>query len=153
VWRTRKVIAEESIAESAYEKELTSKELKSNCFLFAREHFQGKYFMNNDTGRDILVSRDGLDKWNFITKSREQSLSIKKLDTILQNCKKVDENIDKKNRHSVDGFTYFQYKITINDKPYNINLATRETNKTGSKYYYHYLEDIKIEPDTGASLV
>jgi len=37
----------------------------------------------------------------------------------------------------------------INRKPYKVILMTRETHQKESKYYYHFLEDIKIEPDSG----
>ena len=30
-----------------------------------------------------------------------------------------------------------------------VTLLTRETHGENSKYYYHYLEGIKIEPDSG----
>jgi hypothetical protein len=137
------------IVETDREKTLADRELKKECFLYARGHFQGKTFKNTDTGRGILVFRDGLDKWNNATKSREQSISIKKLDVILENSRIIDSQADRKNRHTVDGYTYFTSNMNINGKPYKIVLLTRETHGKDSKYYYHYLEDIKIEPDSG----
>jgi hypothetical protein len=137
------------IAETGHEKGLADRELKNECFLYARRYFQGKIFKNTDTGRGILVSRDGLDKWYNSTKSREQSISIKKLDAILENSIKVNSEIDRKNRHTVDGYTYFTNSMAVNGKPYKITLLTRETHKKESKYYYHFLEGVKIEPDSG----
>ena len=137
------------IAETDHEKELNDRELKKESFLYAQRNFQGKIFKNADIGRGILVSRDGLDKWYNSTKSREQSISIKKLDAILENSIKINSEIDRKNRHTVDGYTYFTNSMNINGKPYKIILLTRETHKKKSKYYYHFLEDKKIEPDSG----
>ena len=139
----------DSIVETDHEKTLTDRELKDECFIFARKKFQGKIFRNTDVDRNILVSRDGLDKWYNSTKSRDQSISIKKLDAILENSKQTGCMTDRKNRHTVDGYTYFTNNMNINDKPYKINLMTRETHGKESKYYYHFLEDIKIEPDSG----
>ena len=139
----------DNIAETEYEKTLADRELKKECFVYAREKFQGKTFINVDTGLDILVSRDGLDKWYSRTKSREQSISIKKLDAILENSKQINSEADRKNRHTVDGYRYFTSNMNINGKPYKIKLLTRETHGEDSKYYYHFLEDIKIEPDSG----
>ena len=136
----------ESIAENDNEKELTDRELKDKCFQYAQQNFQGEKFHNAHTGRDILVSREGLDKWFNITKSREQSISIKKLNVILEKCKMEGSDVDRKQRHGVDGFSYFIFKMKINRKPFTVRLATKETHGTDSKYYYHYLEDIKIEP-------
>ncbi|MCL2400980.1 MAG: hypothetical protein FWC91_14720 [Defluviitaleaceae bacterium] len=138
-----------NIAENEHEKNIADRELKKECFQYARDNFQGKYFTNADTGRDILVSRDGLDKWYNSTKSREQSISIKRLDLILENSKQTDTETDRKNRHTVDGYSYFTSNMDINGKPYKITLLTRETHGKNSKYYYHFLEDIKIEPDSG----
>jgi len=141
----------DSIVETDHEKTLSDRDLKKECFMYARERFQGKIFRNTDADRDILVSRDGLNKWSYTTKSREQSISIKKLDTILRECKKIGSDVDRKNRYSVDSFTYYTHGMEINGKPYKITILTKETNQTNSKYYYHYLEDIKIEPDSGSS--
>jgi len=141
-------VQEKDIVETEQEKKRSDRELKKECFLYARSNFQGKLFRNADTGRDILVSRDGLDKWYNSTKSREQSISIKKLDSILENSKQTDSKIDTKHRHTVDGYTYFTNFININNKLYKIILLTRETHGNDSKYYYHFLNDIKIEPDS-----
>ncbi|MDR1858602.1 MAG: hypothetical protein LBQ69_03950 [Treponema sp.] len=61
-----------SIAENDHEKGLTDRELKRECFLYAREKFQGKFFNNAYTGPNILVSRDGLDEWYNKTRSCDQ---------------------------------------------------------------------------------
>jgi hypothetical protein len=139
----------DNITETEHEKTLADRELKRECFMYARETFQGKTFRNLDAGRDIHVSRDGLDKWNNRTKSREQSIYIKKLDVILESSKQIGSEADRKNRHTVDGYTYFASNMNINGKPYKITLMTRETHGEDSKYYYHFLGDIKIEPDSG----
>ena len=97
----------------------------------------------------VLVSRDGLDKWYNTTKSREQSVSIKRLDFILENSKQIAVGTDRKNRHTVDGYTYLAINMNVNGKPYKVTLLTRETHGKNSKYYYHFLEGTKIEPDSG----
>jgi len=74
---------------------------------------------------------------------------MKKLDAILENSIKINREIDRKNRYTVDGYTYFTHNMNINGKSYKINLLTRETHGKESKYYYHFLEDIKIEPGSG----
>ena len=132
-------VEENGPVETDHEKTLTDRELKKECFLFARKNFQGQYYTNADTGRDILVSRDGLDKWYNSTKSREQSISIKRLDTILKNSTQTDSKSDRKNRHTVDGYSYFTNNMNINGRPYRIILLTRETHGNDSKYYYHFL--------------
>jgi len=131
-----------NIDETDEEKKLGDRELKKVCKKYAQDNFQGEKFVNIDTGKEILVSRDGLDKWDFITKSREQSISIKKLNIIIEQMKKTSSKNDKKNRKFVDGFTYFDCPISVNKKTFIANIATRETNGKDSKYYYHFLRDM-----------
>jgi len=138
-----------SISETSHEKTLSNWELKKECFSFARVNFQGKMFINIDTNTEILVSRDGLDKWENISVTRDQCLSIKKLNVILKNAKQVSNEHDKKNRHTVDEFTYYNYKMEVNKKQYKVILITKRTHGKNTKYYGHYLKDIKIEPDSG----
>ena len=137
------------ISETDHEKGLTDRELKNECFQYAKDNFQSKKFKNTDTGRDIIVSSDGLNKWYNKTKSREQSISVKELDKILVESKKTGSDTDRKKRDFVEGYTYFNYEMDINKKPFRVSMMTREIKNRGSKYYYHYLEDIKIEPDSG----
>jgi len=137
-----------SIDETDEEKLLADRELKKASKKYAQENFQGKKFPNEDTGQEILVSRIGLDKWDNITKSREQGLSVKKLDEMLKRAKKVKFETDNKKRKFIDGLTYFEQPIDVNGKPYNANIATRDTQGNNSSYYYHYLKgDEKKEPD------
>ena len=137
-----------SINETKEEKNLSDKDLKNASKKYAKDNFQGKKYFNPSAGREILVSRDGLDKWDSITKSREQSISIKKLDRLLENCQKTGISSDNKERKSVDGFTYFEHPINVNENQYAAKIATKETNNgENSKYYYHFLEDKKNEPN------
>jgi hypothetical protein len=72
------------IWETAEEKRLSNRELKIRCFNLARQHFQGKAFKNKSVQQDITVSR-GLGEWKTVTKSREQAISIKFLNILLEN--------------------------------------------------------------------
>jgi hypothetical protein len=97
------------IEETEDEKKLSDRELKKACKEYARKNFQGKKYTNIDTNTEILVSREGLDKWDNITKSREQSITIKILDVILVKMKRVGYEKDRHNRRSVEGYTYYEY--------------------------------------------
>jgi len=66
----------------------------------------------------------------------------------LENCQKTGISSDNKERKSVDGFTYFEHPINVNENQYAAKIATKETNNgENSKYYYHFLEDKKNEPN------
>ena len=146
-WGCRKV--DNVVTETDHEKELTDRELKKECFLYAREKFQGRLFNNTDTGRDILVSRDGLDEWYNKTKSRDQSLSIKILDRLLEDGKQIDQTGDKNKRQYVEGFIYFSAFCKVNEKSYNAVVTIKQTKGNPDKFYHYYLKDIKIEPCAG----
>ncbi|MCL1930810.1 MAG: hypothetical protein FWF55_03285 [Treponema sp.] len=137
------------ITETDHEKRLTDRELKRECFMYAREKFQGRFFKNADTGRDILVSRDGLDEWDNKTKSRDQALSIKILDNLLENGKLIDQLGDNYKRQYVEGFVYFSASCTVNGTDYNAVITVKQTKDNPDKFYHYYLQSIKIEPRSG----
>ena len=129
------------IKESEEEKKLSDKELKETCIKYAKNNFQGYKYINENIAREILVSGRGIGKFGSITKSRDQSLSLKELKKILQWAKKTYKTPDNKKRHTVDGFTYFEQSIEVNSKSYTVKMATKDTHGNQSSYYYHFLEE------------
>ena len=140
---------ENGIVETEYERSLSIHDLKRDCFVYARKHFQGKKFTNRATGRDILVSKDGLGEWKSKSKSREQVLSAKILDKLLENGIFDHDAEDKRGRKNIEKVSYFHSTCVINGKKYNAVITVRKIQNYGDKYYHHYLEDIKIEPCSG----
>ena len=138
-----------SIVENDYEKRLTDRELKKECFLYARNNFQGRLFYNNNTGRNIHVSRDGLDEWYSKTKSRDQALSIKNIDKLLENGKLIDQSGDNYKRRYVEGFIYLSAPCRVNGTDYNAIITVKQTKSNPDKFYHYYLQNIKIEPRSG----
>jgi hypothetical protein len=137
------------IDENESEKGLSNYELKRECFSYAKERFQGKKYLNHDTGREILVSRDGLDEWYSKTRSREQALSIKILDDLLISSKLSKPDTDRKGRDDVKSMDHFSRNCIINGKAYEARITIRTTREHGDKYYHHYLANIEIEPRSG----
>jgi hypothetical protein len=137
------------LIENDEEKQLSNADLKKECFNFARKNFQGKKFTNRETGWEIIVSKDGLGEWKTKAKSREQALSIKILDTLLENAAFSHSEPDKLNRKNIAGISYFNYRCSINGQVYNAVITIRNIKNYGYKYYHHYLEDIKIGPYSG----
>ena len=131
------------IVENDHEKRLTDRELKKECFLYARENFQGKLFKNAYTGRDILVSRDGLDEWYNKTKSRDQALSIKRLDKLLENGRLSDRSDDNYKRQYVEGFIYLSASCKVSGTDYNAVITVKQTKDNPDKFYHYYLRGIK----------
>ena len=142
---------ETSINETKDEKKHNDIELKKECFNYARKNFQGKFFTNIDTGRSIGVSRDGLDEWFNKTRSRDQSLSIKKLDKLLENGRLASQAEDNKKRQYVEGFLYLLTPCAVNGTNYNAVISIKQTkdDHNPDKFYHYYLQDIKIEPHSG----
>jgi len=80
-------IMQNIIIETDDERGLSIDELRRKCLIYAQQNFQGKSFINKDTGRVIQVSHQGLGEWKMKSKTREQILSIKILDKLLENIK------------------------------------------------------------------
>jgi hypothetical protein len=106
-------------------------------------------FANRETGRKIIVSKDGLGEWKSKSKSREQILLIKILDRLLENASYTHDAPDKQNRKNIEKLSYFAGKCMINDKEYRAVITIRTIKNYGDKYYHHYLAETKIEPHSG----
>jgi len=139
------------LAENEREKTLSIIQLRKECLEYARRSFQGKKYINSSTGREIQVSSQGLGEWKMKSKTREQVLSIKILDRMLENAVFDHDAPDEKARPNVETFSYFYYQCTINNVPFKAVITTKRTKPYGDKYYHHYLENIKIEPYSGTA--
>jgi hypothetical protein len=131
------------IWETAEEKRLSNRELKLRCFNFARQHFQRKAFKNKSVQQDITVSRDGLGEWKTVTKSREQAISIKFLNILLENGTFWKEEPPKNRDPNIKKVIYLRQKCMINGAPYEAIITVKVyTSQSYHKYYHHYLDDI-----------
>ena len=112
-------------------------------FDLARQQFQGKKFTNIGTGREIIVSKDGLGEWKSKSKSREQVLSIKILDKLLENGVFDHDAEDKYHRKNIEKVSYFHSSCEISGARYNAIITVMKIKNYGDKYYHHYLEEKK----------
>jgi hypothetical protein len=135
------------IWETTEEKRLSDRELKAQCFSFARSHFQGNFFKNNSIQQNIAVSRDGLGEWKTVTKSRDQAISIKILNTLLENGTFWKEEPPKNQDPNIDKVVYLRKKCRINGILYSAIITVKVYKaKRYHKYYHHYLEDTILDP-------
>ncbi|MCQ2242463.1 hypothetical protein [Treponema sp.] len=136
------------------------KQLKTDCFDYAKKYFSGRKFTNKHTGYEIEVSKRGLNEWVSKSKSEEQILSIKRLDEILENAKYTHSSANVHNPKDKSVFDYYEYDIEINSKPFNVIVTIKSIDegkgdklKTRKIYHHHYLDDIKIKPVSSATRV
>jgi hypothetical protein len=139
------------IAENEHEKLLSIIELKKECLEYVQRNFQGKAYVNTDTGREIQVSRQGLGEWKMKSKTREQVLSIRILDQMLENAAFDHHAPDEKTRPNVGSFSYFNCQCVINGLTFKAIITIKSSMPYGDKYYHHYLENIKIKPCSGTA--
>jgi len=140
-----------TIVETDAERDLSFDELRRECLSYAQQNFQGKTFSNKATGREIQVSRQGIGEWKMKSKTREQVLSIKILDQLLEDAAFDHDALDEKGRLNVDSFSYFKHLCVINGTPFQAIITVKTTKDYGDKYYHHYLESIKIRPRSGTA--
>ena len=131
------------IVETDNEHNLSIDELRQECLKFAQHNFQGKAFTNKATGRNIQVSRQGIGEWKMKSKSREQLLSIKILDIMLENALFDHDAPDRKSRLTIESFSYFKSSCVINEVHFWAVIKVKHTKMNGDKYYHHYLEEKK----------
>jgi len=140
-----------TIIETDAERNLSFDELRRECLSFVQQQFQGKTFINKDTYREIQVSRQGIGEWKMKSKTREQVLSIKILDQLLENAVFDHDAADEKGKPNIEFFSYFNHLCMINGTLFKAIITVKRTKTYGDKYYHHYLEDIKIEPCSGTA--
>ena len=140
-----------AIVETYLERALSFDELRGECLSLAQRNFQGKTFTNKATGRVIRVSRQGLGEWKMKSKTREQILSIKILDVMLENAAFDHDAPDEKERLNIENFSYFNYLCVINGLAFKAIITVKRTQDYSDIYYHHYLEDKKIEPRSGTA--
>jgi hypothetical protein len=140
-----------AVVETEAERQLSGVELKKECLSYARQHFQGKVFTNKATSREIRVSGEGLGEWKMKSKTREQVLSIKILDKLLENAAFDHDAPDEKGRPNIENFSYFTQQCMVNGTPYTAIITIKKAKPYGDKYYHHYLENIKIKPHSGTA--
>ncbi|MDR3146854.1 MAG: hypothetical protein LBU00_00585 [Treponema sp.] len=127
------------LVETAAEQGLNGYDLKRACYSYAKDNFQGKTFINKETGRTISVSRSGIGEWRAKSKSREQILSIKILDKLLENACFDHEADDEANRLDIEKIFYFKCPCVINFQKRKAVITIRHIRNEGDKYYHHYL--------------
>jgi len=133
------------ITETAADKQLDDNALKAKYLAFAKERFQGNSYHNADTDTDIRVSRDVLDEWQSKTKSREQILSMKALDKLIETAVATNTVKDKYAKEDITKIKYFEAGLTVDDKTYKAHLTVKEVQNTDNKAYHYYLEDVTLE--------
>ena len=133
------------ITETAEDKQLDTAALKEKYLAFAKKWFQGNSYHNADTDTDIRVSRDVLDEWQSKTKSREQILSMKVLDKLLETAVETNTVKDRRDRRNIESVKYFEAGLTVDDNTYKAHLTVREVQDNTNKAYHYYLEDVALE--------
>jgi hypothetical protein len=123
-------------------------DLKKFYFSWALNWFRGKNFRNKSINQDISITRDGLSEWKTKTKSRDQAISIQKLDVFLENGQFLKEEPDKNSDPNVEKVIYLQQPCKINDHNYCAVLTIKVYKRDNyHKYYHHYLDDIVLDPE------
>ena len=136
------------IWETEEEKGLSDKELKEANFSWALKNLRGKSFINKAIREAITVSRDGLGEWKTVTKSRDQALSIRILQQLLEEGSFWKEELPKKRDPNIDKVVYFQHDCKINGNMYTAVITVKVyKSQNYRKYYHHYLDDFILSPE------
>lgn len=120
---------------------------------FARKHFPSSV-KNIETGKEIGIGRNGLDKFLSGNIYFEKYASGFHIPELIQNAHKVGEA---PNYHGdvpgIPSYEYYDSAINIDGTDYLAHIRVRNT-AVGDKYYGHtisMIDDIQIEPPTRAS--
>lgn len=141
------VTAIPELSETEEDTKLSPRELRDKNFKWALNNFRGKNFVNKSINKNISVSRGGLGEWKTVTKSREQALSVRILDILLENGMCWKEEPPKNSDPNIEKVVYFRQQCRINGKDYTAIITVKVYKaKERHKYYHHYLDDLMLEP-------
>jgi hypothetical protein len=134
------------ILENEEDKRLSIGQLKYCYLQIARQKFQGKVFVNIDTGNPIRVSRDGINEWWRKSRRREHIISVQLLDFFLVNGIFIGESPDYKNRPEIEGASQFESVCRVNENLYKVIITIRKGVDDIAKFRYYTLRSIKLFP-------
>jgi len=129
------------IWETEEDKKLSTFDLKTKYKIFLQTHFQGRQYLNKDTGIYITVSSDGVRQWVTKSRTREKIILIQALDYLLENSKYEGQPIpDRKERAEIEYFKHLHHPVIINGVKYNVILKVVKPVNQPHKFYYCSLE-------------
>ena len=135
------------IWETEEEKQLDVKDLKKAKFSWALDNLRGKSFFNRSINKEISVSRDGLGEWKTTTKSKEQALSIKILDKLLENAVFWKNRVHNPPDPNITEVLYLKQNCKINNTLFTAIITVKVYKaQNHHKYYHHYLDDFILNP-------
>jgi hypothetical protein len=129
------------IWETGEEKELSIGQLKYKYLQFVKQNFQGKVFTNNDSGKPIRVSADGIMEWWRKSRRREHIIAVQALDSFLENAMFIDESPDYQERKKIESASKFETECKVDGKPYRVIVITRKARYDVDKFRYFSLKD------------
>ena len=130
------------IWEAEEEKHLSIGQLKHRYLQIAKQKFQGKLFINNDTEKPVKVSADGLMEWWRKSRRREHIISVQLLDFFLENGTFIEENPDYLGRPKIISASRFESGCHINGKRFKVMLMTRKAIYDTDKMRYFTIKEI-----------
>ena len=131
------------IGETEDEEKLSAFDLKTKYKKYLQTHFQGRQYLNVNTGIWISVSSDCVNQWVKKSRTREKIILIQGLDFLLINS--VYDGLpvpDRKNRHEIEHYKHFHYHAKISGKNFKVILKIVKPVKKQHKLYYYSLERI-----------
>ncbi len=120
---------------------------------FSQKNFP-KTVKNINSGKEIGISRTGIDKFLSGNFSKEKYASGYVIPKLIETAYKVGEADNLKGKSGIQGYEYFESKLLIDGNEYTAHIRIRNTDM-GDKYYGHTLsatvEEIEIEPSARIS--
>lgn len=122
---------------------------------YAQSHFPSSV-RNAETGKDIKISRTGIDKFLSGRIPYAKYASGFHIPDLIERAHKVGDanNYHVEKSDSIPTYEYYDSPIVIDGKPYSAHIRVKNT-KMGDRYYGHTvseIEDIEIEPSARTSV-
>ena len=125
---------------------------------FARKHLQGKTFTNRDTGEQITVGRNGIDK-TLSNVAVRQSININDhlstipyLGELLKNSVLAETHNHRSDSGKSEVVQRFYGAVEINGEKYRVKTTVKKSkNKESGSHYTYEIQEMELMPRRSAS--
>ncbi len=116
----------------------------------ARKNFQGKSFVNKDTGETIEISGVGINKSlsdSALRKSKNKTAHVEAigvLDKIIENSILAETTQDRNNDPNIGGVQRFYGAIDVNGETYRTKTTVKKVMREGNKFYTYEIQETEV---------
>lgn len=126
--------------------DVQGKDLQNAARAYAFREYQGKSFYNGNMGKEIIITRDGIEKTMSQAAMPQKSATMAILPELVRNAALVSEAPDGGRHPDVKRWFYLETPVDVDGIAFTAKIDVKETS-FGNKFYIHRLNVVKGPTD------